>query len=109
MNPYEYNYLKRIGRLPTAELSYLENEDSFEFRLSDLNRHGLDEELDQLTLKIESGGKTLEYPFSSENTLTVLKDRLPSSKNDLVAKATIHGVTSENTYILDEVSVLKSK
>lgn len=109
VNPYEYNYLKRIGRLPTAELSYLENEDSFEFRLSNLNRHGLDEELDQLTLKIESGGKTLEYPFSSENTLTVLKDRLPSSKNDLVAKATIHGVTSENTYILDEVSVLKSK
>lgn len=110
VNPYEYNYLKRIGRLLTADLSYRETDDTLEFELSNLNLHGLDEDLDDLTLQIESKGKTYEYPFTSERSVSVMKNELIVPKSgSLVIKAMIHGVKSDNTYTLCQITYPKAK
>lgn len=109
VNPYEYNYLKRIGRLPTADVSYTEKEDKFIFHIKKLNKHGLDEELDQPTLRLIVNEKVhdIEMEQSSNDSYQVTLNKADyfSSENVVFeASFSIHGVTSNNTYSLGTIT-----
>ena len=110
VNPYEYNYLKRIGRLPTAKGNYKEEEKDYVFSISGLDKHGLDENLSSPMLVLgKNNGETVSYPM--EETLLGYQVRIEKeevlNQEFTSAKFTIVGDTSQNTYVLDTITDLQ--
>ena len=108
VNPYEYSYLKRTGKLPTAEVSYAEKEDELIFYIKKLDKHGLDEVLDQPTLHLiinsdshdfimDSSSKD-SYQFSLNKASFFIDDNI-----SFEASFSIHGATSNNLYSLGSI------
>lgn len=105
VNPYEYSYLKRLGRLPTADVSYVEKEDELIFYIKKLDKHALDEELDHPTLRLVINDKIhdIEMESSSHDSYEVALNKADYFYSENITfKATflIHGVTSNNLYSL---------
>lgn len=108
VNPYEYSYLKRMGRLPTADVSYIEKEDKLTFYIKKLNKHGLDEELDHPTLRLVINDEIhdIEMDSSSHDSYEVTLDKADYFTGEVIAfEATfsIHGVNSNNLYSLGSI------
>lgn len=107
-NPYSYSYLKRRGRLPTAECGYQEKEDQITFTIDHLDKHGLDEELDQPMVYLTVSGRDyeLEREKTSADSYQLTLNKADYFQEECLFEATfsLHGVTSGNTYSLGSVS-----
>lgn len=112
VNPYEYNYLKRIGRLPTATSDFTISENGITLNLSTIDKHGLDEELTlpKAVLTCKSGKEEIEL---EENvfgySLNLDKEKYTDSSGsvDFDVEFTTTGKKSNNTYSLSKLHVLQ--
>ena len=97
-----------MGRLPTADVSYIEKEDKLTFYIKKLNKHGLDEELDHPTLRLVINDEIhdIEMDSSSHDSYEVTLDKADYFTGEVIAfEATfsIHGVNSNNLYSLGSI------
>ena len=109
VNPYEYAYLKRMGRLPSADIAYEIKEDVITFNVTNVKDNKVGEELDTPTLILKLSSSKLTYDMEkSEDGYAI---SIPTSNlidgeeiSDFYALFTLHGVTSDNTYTLTTTS-----
>lgn len=110
VNPYEYNYLKRIGRLPTANSTYSVNGDEITLSLSLIDKHGLDEDLliPKAVITDKSTKKELEMKETAFGYSLILnkEEYLDSSGYiDFQVEFVTTGKKSNNIYDLSELHV----
>lgn len=110
VNPYEYAYLKRMGRLPTATVIFEEKESTILFKTKDLKMNGLNEELEKPIMLLFIGKKyqKIEMLTSNDNVFYVEIDKEILFSDDKLldfsADVYVHGVTSNNDYNLGSVT-----
>ncbi len=105
VNPYEYAYLKRMKRLPTATVTFEEKESTILFKTTDLNMHGLDEELESPILIIYIGKtyKKIEMNKEEDTFYVEIEKDILLNDGELVsfeADVYVKGVISGNDYEL---------
>ncbi len=110
VNPYEYSYLKRRGRLPSASSSYEEKEEEILFLLSGLKKNGLDEELIHPKRSLTIKGEEKEYlreEKGKDYILALNKEELRDKEGKLsfTCSFTREGKTSGNIYSLSTLEV----
>lgn len=115
VNPYEYAYLKRMGRLPTATVVFEEKESTILFKTKDLKMNGLNEELENPILILLIGKKyqKIKMSIDEENDFFVEIDKeilLNEGKLiNFIADVYVSGVTSNNDYNLGSVSYIEEE